>query len=107
MATADPRKRGFNYGAPIAEPLYDAFYQFAKLAAEILRKRNSAAAREVSWDLDMLIRAVRVACSGEEQEKALGHLKRYNFARKLRPVQHALLYASANEKAWRFVNNLK
>lgn len=75
MAHADPRKDGFNYGAPVAEPVYDATYLFAKRVAAILRRRNSSAAIARSWALDMLIRDVRVSCSVDEQERKLAKLK--------------------------------
>lgn len=103
MAHADPREDGFNYGAPLPEPLWDAAYQSAKLLAEVLRKRNSGAARQRSWDFDMRVRAVRVSCSQAEQDKTLAQLKNVLglYFRHVTAYRHALLWAKANELAYR------
>lgn len=100
--TQDPRALGFNYGAPVAEPLADACYIFAKLVAQVLRNRSSHVSVERSWALDMLIRDVRVSCSLDEQGAKLSHLKAVlgDFARHLRPGQHARRYKMAQALAW-------
>lgn len=70
----DPRANGFNYGAALGAPDTIRFRQIVGIADK-LRQRNSQTARERSWRLDMAIRAVRVSCSVEEQERALSALE--------------------------------
>lgn len=102
MAHADPREDGFNYGAPLPEPLWDATYQAAKLLAEVLRKRNSGTARQRSWDFDMRVRAVRVSCSQAEQDKTLAQLKNVlgDYFRHVTARRHARIWLRASELAY-------
>lgn len=72
--TSDPRAAGFNYGAALGAPDTIRFRQIVA-TADKLRQRNAQTARERSWRLDMAIRAVRVSCSHEEQERALAALE--------------------------------
>lgn len=70
---SNPRAAGFNYGAPLPEPdLWS--YRRIKAFADRYRQRNSETAREKSWELDMLIRAVRHSVYPYEQRLALASL---------------------------------
>jgi len=73
----DPRAKGFNYGAPLPVPA--ALTPFSRLADK-WRKHNSQKGRERSWDLDMAVRFVRVACTEREQANALAYLQ-HNYGR--------------------------
>ena len=66
---SDPRKRGFNYGAPLPIPAGYAPYDDALRLSERLRDvAHEASAR--AWKLDMAIRDYRHAVTAQERVNA-------------------------------------
>lgn len=69
----DPRKEGFNYGAPLPIPaglgIYDDAMRLSERLNDVARQASQRA-----WALDMAIRDVRHACSAEERAFAMQRL---------------------------------
>ncbi len=69
---ADPRAKGFNYGAPLAEPFGKAWDKILRLADHLRHVAHETEDR--SWKLDHAIRAVRHSCTHEERLEAIHKL---------------------------------
>ena len=69
----NPRKKGFNYGMGWGPTPKPAIYYEAQKRARILGKAAIDASRK-AWALEMLIRAVRLAETPAEKERAVSAL---------------------------------
>lgn len=68
VAVQGPREKGFNYGQPLPPP-YGPDYDEGTVRLAALRSISAQASRRV-WELEMATRAVRIAETVEERQKA-------------------------------------
>lgn len=77
----DPRLAGFNYGVGWgSSPKPECYDQGMKIAQELGEEATTK--QQEAWQLEMLLRDVRLACNDEEKMQAVGALeeglKRYH-----------------------------